>query len=107
MIKIYFCSTKRRETLKEFQEFVGSEQECLLKHCPTRWLSLKRCVDRIIKQFQALKSYFGAQTDADKPMTKIYHINQQLNDPCLLPWLHFVSSYLKPYYDFNTKFQVS
>ena len=102
-----YCSTKRVEALKEFQDFVGIEQQNLIKHCPTRWLSLRRCVNRLISQLPALKSYFGAQPEVDKPRSKINNIHQILQDPLLLPWLHFIDVFLEPFYKFNMKFQVS
>ena len=52
----FFHSSKRK------QEFCDSlfttEHEFILKHCPTRWLSLIRCVGRYLSQYDGLKSYF-------------------------------------------------
>jgi hypothetical protein len=86
---------------------VGVEQQKLLKHCPTRWLSLRRCLQRLVSQFEALKSYFGAHPDSEKPRSKVAWIVSLLNNPFTLPWLHFLLSALDPYYHFNKKFQVS
>lgn len=94
------------ESFKDFQDFVGVEHERLIKHCSTRWLSLRRCVARVISQYAALKSYFGAQPDVDRQRSKVNNIYSQLNDPLLLPWLSFIHVYLEPYYKFNIKFQV-
>ncbi len=50
--------TVRNEELKEFCDFVDTEYKVLLSHSKTLWLSLFPCVDRILKMFDALKSYF-------------------------------------------------
>ena len=42
-------SFKRKEQLREFQEFSGTQQLKVLKHCTTRWLSLERSVKRVIQ----------------------------------------------------------
>ena len=55
----------------------------LLKACQTRWLSLEACVNRLIKQYEALLSYFRSTEDKqaverrvkivlEKPLTKAY-----------------------------------
>ena len=106
VISKYHFSTKRCEELKEFQTFVGAEKEKMLKHCPTRWLSLKRCVERLISQFSALKSYFGAQKGSDNLRNKIGSIFNTLSNPLQLPWLHFLKLALLPYQTSNMKFQV-
>ena len=103
---ILYCSPKRLESLKEFQDFVGIEQQHLIKHCPTRWLSLGRCVELLITQLPGLKSYFGAQPEVDRRISKVQQIFQLLNNPLLLPWLHFMDAFLEPLYKFNTRFQV-
>ena len=53
-------SALRREDLKEFQEFVETGIYRILVVSITRWLSLKDCVDRILKQFAALLAYFSS-----------------------------------------------
>ncbi len=50
--------TVQNEKLKEFCDFVDTEHEVLLSHSKTRWLSLFPYVERILKMFDALKSYF-------------------------------------------------
>lgn len=103
---IHFYSTKRQEEFKEFQAFVNAEEQKLLKHCPTRWLSLTRCLPRIINQYEALKSYFGAQPDVDKPRSKVRYIFDTLEDPLTPVWFSFILFVLEPYSNFNGKFQV-
>lgn len=51
-------SSLRREDLKEFIEYTELEWRELVKHVPTRWLSLGPAIERILKFFPALMSYF-------------------------------------------------
>lgn len=94
------------EELKEFQEFVGVEEQRIIKHCPTRWLSLSRCLPRLITQYKALESYFGSQPDVEKPRSKVANVFNILHDPLTLACLHFIEFLLQPYGQFNQKFQV-
>lgn len=60
-MKIYghfSISAKRREELKDFHSFVDIEYREILRHVSTRWLSLLPCIDRLILNWPALKSYF-------------------------------------------------
>lgn len=64
MIDIYYYlekSAKRKENLKKFQELYGSEIRKILKHVSTRWLSLGRCLLRILDQWDPLTSFFKGE----------------------------------------------
>ena len=69
LVDIYFHfekSCKRKEIFKEFQDFSGIEFQKIIKHCSTRWLSLLNCIQCIISQWPALKSYFLSHEDVEK-----------------------------------------
>lgn len=86
LVDIYFHfdkSTKRRQEFKKFQAEAGLCLHKILKHGPTRWLSLSTCVGRLLEQWEALDSYFTKEsitTDRIKriaaffknPMSKAY-----------------------------------
>ena len=61
VVKIYsffYIYTVRVETLKDF--FVGAdiEYQKLLEYSKTRWFALMPAVERVLKIYEALKSYF-------------------------------------------------
>ena len=43
-------SSKRKEELREFQEFTGTKDLKIIKHCKTRWLSLQKAVKCVLQQ---------------------------------------------------------
>ena len=51
-------STKRKASLVEYCTFCDTEYRQIIKHVNTRWLSLERAVQRVLQQFDPLKSYF-------------------------------------------------
>lgn len=42
------------------------EQKKLLKHVPTRWLSVGRCIDRLIKNWEPLRDFFEQEAQNNK-----------------------------------------
>ena len=60
-------SAKRVETYTDFLEFNDVEPLKILKHCSTRWLSLQKCVLRLLDHcdWPALLSYFRSHQDVE------------------------------------------
>lgn len=56
---------KKVETLKEFCEFTSTQYKEILRHVPTRWLSLLPAIQRILECWPPLKSYFVSQGKED------------------------------------------
>jgi hypothetical protein len=57
-------SAKRVESLKSCYEFSETEFQKILKHVPTRWLSLFPAIKRLLKNSKEIKNYFiGIGTD--------------------------------------------
>ena len=63
LIDVYYYfehSSKRLAALETFQEEVTNQK--LLKHVATRWLSVRRCLDRLLDNWDALKQFFREET---------------------------------------------
>jgi hypothetical protein len=59
--KYFHIYTVRVTRLKEFCEFAEVEYSKVLKHSNTRFLSLLPAIERLLKIFEGLKSYFNSQ----------------------------------------------
>ncbi len=51
-------SSKRKGKLREYFDFCDQEYVGILKHFSIHWLSLEKCMERILKKLPSLKSYF-------------------------------------------------
>ena len=94
----YYSSKRTQEFEDNWRDMFTTEPDVILKHCPTRWLSLLRCVGRFLVQLDGLISYFNS---CNKNNAIIRSILQCLNNP-LLQFLQFI---LSPMNRFNRFFQ--
>lgn len=60
-------SAKKREELKECINFFDSEYREVIRHVPTKWLSLFKALDRVISSWGPLKRYFIEQGSDNCP----------------------------------------
>ncbi|XP_069076632.1 uncharacterized protein [Pleurodeles waltl] len=70
ILKVYnhfSSSAKRTAELREFFSFVDLEWQPLFRHVPTRWLTLFPAIDRLLKCWAALKSYFISLGQEETP----------------------------------------
>ena len=76
-------SSKRKSALLEYYEFCDQEYEEVIRYVSTRWLCLEKCLNRELKKYPGLKSYFLSEGLRDErflrletaytnPMTEIY-----------------------------------
>ena len=80
-IDIYYWfdkSTKRKNSLLSYCTFCDQEYRNIIKHVTTRWLSLKCAIERILKQYPSLKSYFLSENERQPRF-------QRLHDLCADP----------------------
>ena len=106
MFYLFVSSSKRHELFAEFEDFMDIEHLGILKHCPTRWLSLLRVVERLLHQFPALTAYFASHEDGEKPgrVKRVVDQFKDANTKVTLLFLHYILPVLM---DFNKLFQVS
>lgn len=57
-------SSKWKGKLLEYFEFCDQEYQNILKHVFTHWLSLEHCIERALKKFPSLKTYFLSESFA-------------------------------------------
>lgn len=97
-------SSKRKEIFQSYQVFCDVETRKILKHSSTRWLSLMKCIDRVLRQYDTLKSYFSSclsekkASDKNKKKSKIAILAEQLNDAITKVYMLFLHSVL-PVFD--------
>ena len=74
LVDIYYFlkySTKRKTELKEIQKLCGEKNLKVLKHVPTRWLSMGKCVNRLLTLRVPLRQYFGQnRSSGDKKKSR-------------------------------------
>ena len=92
----YFKSSPNRQnSYAEFQSFLELDIHKILKPCQTRWLSVAKCVERILEQWPALELLFVAEADENKSPQA---------DRILLEFCNFVLGDLdRPQFDVSIK----
>ncbi|CAF4323761.1 unnamed protein product, partial [Rotaria magnacalcarata] len=88
----FSSSSKRVAELKEYFEFVEIEYLRLLQHIKIRWLSLYNSIDRLLKVYEPLSSYFcdinndNADAITCPPAIKLFFSSNM--SKCTLYFLH-------------------
>ena len=100
----YHSSKRSQEFADLWRSLFTTEAQAILKHCSTRWLSLLRCVNRFLDQYEGLKSYF---LSCDEQSAKVISITQRLENPLTKPILYFLAHVLPSMDRFNRTFQKS
>ena len=105
IIDVYYWfdkSSKRKGKLAEYFEFCNQDYQQILKHISVRWLSLERCVDRVLKKLPSLKSYFLSEDSADERFKRLH---KAFSNPLLEPILMFHSASISLFTNFNKLLQ--
>lgn len=74
LIDIYYYFNKsdsRKLLFKGSQDLCDLEQKRMLKHVCTRWLSIGRCIERFLFNWDALKDFFYKENEKKKKMLKL------------------------------------
>ena len=86
-------STKRKGELQDFATFCNVESCKILKYVSTRWLSLQASVERILKQYRPLCSYFLSQ-DPKLSDNRLNRLQKCFSNPMTEIYLLFFQSIL-------------
>ena len=97
-------SAKRKEEFRDFQEFTETKELKILKHCKTRWLSLEKCVQRVIQQWSALYAYFDKQAETDHS-ARVSRLDQHFKSHLSKLVMLFLEFALESLCKFNAVFQ--
>ena len=107
-------SAKRKSQLREFMEFNNNEIRKVIKHVCTRWLSLGKCIERTLKQWESLESYFLSYFDLqvdpteevlDDQPNRAKRLVKTFKDPVTKLYAMFVQLVIPIFDSFNTFLQ--
>ena len=99
-------SSKRWEEFSEMQaEFEEIKPLRVLKHSTTRWLSLLRCLKRLLKQWPALHAYFDRLVEKERNNDRARRVADSLRSLEVKLICRFVLFALQPLNKFTTVFQ--
>ena len=59
-------SSKQKSILKEYYDFCDQDYQEVIKYISTQWLCSERCVNRKLKKYPGLRSYFMSKNEKDK-----------------------------------------
>ena len=96
-------SSKRKNILKEYYDFCDIEYGEIIKLVSTRWLCLEMCVNRELKKFEGLQSFFKSEEyPGDK---RFERLQDNFNDKMLEVYLLFYHAVLPCFTNFNKLLQ--
>ncbi|KAK5880606.1 hypothetical protein CesoFtcFv8_023616 [Champsocephalus esox] len=95
-------STKRKNMLHEFGVFCDTTYMEVLQHFSIRWLSLDLAVNRILRVYKALTSYFRS---TDEMQARCLRLRALFEDPLTEVHLLFYQALLPTFCQFNLLFQ--
>ena len=108
LVDIYFhfdYSSKRKNLFVEFCEFCDQEYSKILNFHSVRWLGMSTCIERVLKLFPLLKSYFlSLNPEIKKGVELKTRKNRLINafkHPLLNELLMFLDSILPPLIQLN------
>ena len=107
-------SAKLKKQLREFMNFENNEVRKVINHVSTRWLSLGKCLERTMMQWDSLESYFLSNFDLDddpietnpdeKPSREKRLVNA-LKQPVSKLYVIFIQSVIPIFDSFNAFLQ--
>ena len=95
-------SSKRKNSLADFCCFCDITYQQVVKHVSTRWLSLINAVERILKLYDGLKSYF---LSAEEPQARFRRLAALFSNPMTKLYLLFYKTVLSDLVKFNVFLQ--
>lgn len=97
-------SSKRCAQLSEMQDYFNTAKQKILQASSTRWLSLQKCVERVLNNWDILKNYFRVAVVEDK-LKSAENILKELENVCTKAYLEFMKYVLNYFNSMNALFQ--
>ena len=91
-------SSKRKAILNDYCTFCDVTYREIVKHVSTRWLSLSTAVERTIKLYDSLRSYFLSEDDRQ---ARFRRLSSLFEKPLTEVYLYFYQSSLSVFTEFN------
>ena len=95
-------STKRKSTLQEYCVFCDVTYAAVVKHVSTRWLSLATAVERTLKLYEGLRTYFLSK---DESQARFKRLSLLFSQPVTEVYLLFYHAVLPVFTRFNLLLQ--
>ncbi|XP_028303727.1 uncharacterized protein LOC114463975 isoform X6 [Gouania willdenowi] len=95
-------NTNRQGYLTEFCELHGSDYMEMLMHVSVRWLSLEKCLTRILQQYAPLASYLKSLDDKQPRFRRLV---EAFSDPITEVYLLFYQAMFQVFSTFNLLLQ--
>ena len=95
-------SSKRKNTFVDYCTFCDVTYRQVIKHVSTRWLSLATAVDRVLRLYDALRSYFLSE---DEAKARFKRLSELFANPITEVYLFFFQSILPVFTDLNLLLQ--
>lgn len=105
-VDLYYYFDKSAKRKEEFHEFTGVKELKIIKHCKTRWLSLEKCVRRVLEQWSALYAYFDRVSEEDRS-ARVIRLDQHFKSLLTKLVFYFLEFALDSMCKFNGIFQLS
>lgn len=94
-------SNANHSILSEIQDETDHKQKRILRYVPSRWLSLHKCIERILEEYEPLQNFFENQNTKDKE----FFIYKAMNNKCTKPKLQFLHHIIEKVIVLNKLFQ--
>jgi hypothetical protein len=101
-------SSNRLQDLDVYQKVYDVEHQKILRHVGTRWLSIGRCLDRILENWEALKELFrdaSAKEKNDDGTSRVSRMFKFYRSPTNYLYCLFLQTSIKIFDEPNTKLQ--
>jgi len=110
MVNLYFWfeySSKRKNCYVDFCSFTDIEYRRILKFLSVRWLGLSTCLERVLQQFAALKSYFLSTPDKERNggSARLSQLVRIFENPMTEYYCFFIHACLPVFVNFNLLLQ--